>query len=437
MPFTVTMPKLSPTMEEGTIVKWHVKEGESIEAGAVLIEVATDKATVEHNAIDEGVLRKILIPEGETAIVNQPIAIFTETADESIEGYQPEGIAPEAPPHLKKRKLKKHLLAKRPPKAAAPPPTTGGAMAQPAFVPEEPLETMGFEEAGSEFQGRLLASPLARKIAEQEGIDLSTVKGSGPRGRIVSSDLERGEKKALVRFGPSPKPSILPGTYEEEAPTQMRKAIARRLQESKTFIPHFYVTQEIDAEPMAAIRAHLKEGGLRVTFNDMILKASALALKEHPVINSGYNTVNGTIIRFKTVDISVAVTLPTGLITPIIRHADYKDLGTISSEVRSLAKRARDGKLAREEYMGGSFSLSNMGMYGVRDFVAVINPPQAAILAIAGIQEKPVVRNGEIRVGKTLSVTLSSDHRVIDGTDAAEFLVTLKKILENPSLLLV
>jgi len=424
-------------MEEGTIVKWHVKEGESIEAGAVLIEVATDKATVEHNAIDEGVLRKILVAEDNTAVVNQPIAIFTETADESIEGYEPEGIAPEAPP-AEEAKAEEASAGEAPAKApTATPPPSGGAMAQPAFVPEEPLESMDLGSPGSTFQGRILASPLARKIADEEGIDLSTVKGSGPRGRIVSEDLPKGGKEALVSFGSGRKPNVLPGTYEEEPLTQMRKAIGRRLQESKTFIPHFYVTQEIDAEPMATIRAQLKAGGLRVTFNDMILRASALALKEHPVINSGFNTVTGSIIRFKTIDISVAVTIPTGLITPIIRHADYKDLGALSTEMRSLATRAREGKLAREEYMGGSFSLSNLGMYGVRDFVAVINPPQAAILAIAGIQEKPVVRNGVIQAGKTLSVTLSSDHRVIDGTDAAEFLVTLKKILENPSLLLV
>jgi len=439
MPFTVTMPKLSPTMEEGTIVKWHAKEGEEVEAGAVLIEVATDKATVEHSAIDEGFLRMILVPEGDAAVVNQPIAIFTETKDESIEGYEPAGIAPAAPEPVAEEKKEEEVEA---PKAkaiaaAAPTPPSGGTMTQPSFVPEAPLEAIEADEAAPPFKGRIFASPLAKKIAQEEGIDLSTVKGSGPRGRILSRDLELKGEKSLVRFGPPGKPTISPGTFEEEPLTPMRKVIGKRLQESKTFIPHFYVTQEIDADPMVAIREQLKAGGLKVTFNDMILRGSALALREHPEINSGFNSVNQSIVRFKTIDISVAVTLKEGLITPIVRHADYKDLGALSTEVRSLAKRARDGKLDREEYMGGSFTLSNLGMFGVDNFVGVINPPQAALLAVAGIQEKAVVRDGEVGVGKTLSLTLSSDHRVIDGTDAAKFLVTLKKYLENPSLLLV
>lgn len=434
MPFTVTMPKLSPTMEEGTIVKWHVKEGEKVEVGSVLMEVATDKATVEHSAIDEGFLRKIIVPAGGSAQVNQPIAIFTETKDESIAGYQPQGVAPMAAP------VQEKVVAKEATKAVAPaqPPAPAGAMAQPSFVPEAPLEKIEWQGGTPvPFKGRVLASPLAKKQAEEAGIDISTVKGSGPHGRIVSRDVAGKGEKGLVHFSRGGRPAIPAGTFEEEALTPMRKTIGRRLQESKTFVPHFYVTQEIDAAPMVALREQLKIGKLNVTFNDFILRGCALALRDHPEINSGFNSVNQTLIRFKTIDISVAVTLPAGLITPIIRHTDYKDLGMISTEMRALAEKARSGKLSREEYMGGSFTVSNLGMFGVDNFVGVINPPQGALLAVAGIQDKPVVREGQIVAGKTLSLTLSSDHRVIDGTDAAKFLVSLKKILENPALLLV
>ena len=432
MPFTVTMPKLSPTMDEGTIAKWHVKEGDHVAAGDVLLEVATDKATVEHAALDEGYMRKIIVPDGGTARVNQPIAVFTESADESIEGYEPEGEAP-PPPAREEAPVEEGVPV---PAAAAPAPATG-AMQQPAFIPEPPLGAYPSEGPTKPFQGRIPSSPLARKLAVEKGIDLSTVRGSGPHGRIMSRDLDTGQPGALVSFGEAPPPTTAPGTYEEETLTPMRKTVGRRLQESKTFIPHFYVTQEVDAEPMVNLREQLKAGGLKATFNDFIVRATALTLKQHPEANSGFNTVNSTIIRFKTIDVAIAVSLPEGLITPIVRHADYKNLGEISSEVRLLAKKAREGKLAREEYAGGSFTISNLGMFGVRDFIAVINPPQAAILAIGGLQEKAVVKNGQIIPGKTMSFTLSADHRVLDGADAARFLGTFKTFIENPSLLLV
>ncbi len=434
MPFTLTMPKLSPTMEEGTIAKWVAKEGDKISEGDALIEVATDKATVEHAALDEGFLRKILVPEGGSARVNEPIAIFTETADESIEGYEPEGQVPTASEEAPKEDSNEEKPAAA---APTPAPSSFGAMQQPAFIPEPPLEGYSPRRPTTPIQGRIPASPLARKLAKEKGLDLSSIKGSGPHGRIMSRDLDAGQSKATVRFGSSEIPSSIPGTYQEESLTPMRKVVGRRLQESKTFIPHFYVTQEVDAEPMIALREQLKSGGVRTTFNDLIVRATALTLREHPEMNSGFNTVNSTIIRFQTIDISIAVSLPEGLITPIVRHADYKNLGEISSEVRSLAKRARDGKLAREEYAGGSFTISNLGMFGVRDFIAVINPPQAAILAIGGIQEKPVVKEGQVVPGKTMSFTLSADHRVVDGADSARFLATLQKFLENPSLLVV
>lgn len=431
MPFTLTMPKLSPTMEEGTIVKWRVSLGGKVGSGDVLIEVATDKATVEHAALDEGFLRKILVQEGETAIVNQPIAIFTETADESIEGYKPEGTIPvEAlpAPTQETASLKEGKVAVA---------TPSSGMVMPAFVPEPPLEGVFLDEDAQGIRGRIPASPLARKLAKEKGIDLATVKGSGPHGRITSQDLETGTPLALVNFEGPGRPILPAGSYIEEPLTPMRKVVGRRLQESKTFVPHFYVTQEIDAYPMVTLRDQLKEGGLKITFNDLILRATALSLRQHPVINSGFNTVTNAIIRFQTIDISVAVSLPEGLITPIIRHADYKNLGDLSTEMKLLAKRARAGKLSREEYSGGSFTISNLGMFGVRDFIAVINPPQAAILAIGGIQDKPVVKNGQVVPGKVLSCTLSADHRVADGADGAKFLQTLQRLLENPALLVV
>lgn len=426
MPFTVTMPKLSPTMEEGTIAKWRIKEGSHIASGEVMIEVATDKATVEYSALDEGYLRKILIKEGDTAIVNQPIAIFTEKADESIEGYKPEGEAP-APAVVEVKEEKVVEVA----------PKVMGAMQQPAFAPEPPLAGYTFAGPTAPIQGRIPSSPLARKLAREKGLDLSSVKGSGPQGRIMSRDLETGQPAGLVTFSHGQAPTVAPGTYEEEAMSQMRKAIGRRLQESKTFIPHFYVTQEMDAEPMLHLREQFKVGGLKATINDFIVRAVALSLRQHPEVNSGYNSVNTSIIRFKTIDIAIAVSLPDGLITPIVRHADYKNLGEISSEVRSLAKRARDGKLAREEYAGGSFTISNLGMFGISDFTAIINPPQAAILSVGGIQDKPVVKNGQVVAGKTISMTLGADHRVMDGVASAKFLGTLQKFIENPSLLVV
>ena len=307
----------------------------------------------------------------------------------------------------------------------------------PTFVPEAPLEGYEFPEGASMVQGRLMASPLARKLSKERGIDLTTIKGSGPHNRIMSRDLDLGQPAAVAVFGRKETPQLPPGSFEEETPIPVKKIVGKRLQESKTFIPHFYVTQEIDAEPLVAAREQLKNQGIKVSYNDFILRASALALREHPVINSGYNSVNNTIIRFKTVDVCVAVSLEGGLVTPIVRHADYKNLGQINVEVRSLAKRAREGKLQKNEYSGGSFTISNLGMFGSTEMIAVINPPQAAILGVGGIQEKAVVKNGHVVPGQTLSLTLSSDHRVIDGADAAQFLKTLKGLLENPAILLV
>ncbi|HEX2582996.1 MAG TPA: 2-oxo acid dehydrogenase subunit E2, partial [Chlamydiales bacterium] len=384
MPFLVTMPKLSPTMEEGTISKWHKKVGDKVEAEDLLVEVATDKATVEYNALDGGYLRKILIAEGGHAMVNQPIAIFTVDAKESIEGYPPKDEQPAA-----KKEEKGAVKAEAKPVQAS-----GIGVQQPAFVPEPPLENYEFGFPTGSPKKRIAASPLAKKLAKEKGLDLSTVKGRGPSGRVTSHDLDLAQPDQTVTFGKRETPLIAPGTFEEIPLTPMRKSIGTRLQQSKSFIPHFYVRQEIDADPLFYAREQLKNGGLKVTFNDFIIRAAALALKEHPRVNSGFNSVTQSIILFKTIDISIAVTINAGLITPIVRHADYKNLGEISLEVKELAARAKAGKLHPEEYKGGSFTISNLGMFGVSDFVAVINPPQSVILAVAGIEECVRFKNG-------------------------------------------
>lgn len=435
MPFTVTMPKLSPTMEEGTLVKWHFSEGEYVEAGSVLIEVATDKATVEFNALDSGWLRKILIPEGQNARVNQPIGIFTESKEESIAGYKPKGLAPKALEEATAPEEEKVVPEEFVTTAPSRPKT--GALQQPAFTPEQPLKEYAFEFPTEAIQGRVRASPLARKLAKEKGLDLSSVKGTGPNQRIVSRDLEKAQTIATGTPGRHEAPSVPPGSYEEEALTPMRKVIGQRLQESKSFVPHFYVQHTIDAEKLVALREQLTASGIKLSVNDFIVRAVALTLRKHPEINSGFNTVTQSLIRFKTIDISVAVSLPTGLITPIVRHADYKSIEQISVEMRSLSKRAREGKLETHEYRGGSFTISNLGMYGVTNFQAIINPPQAAILAVGGIQDTPVIKEGKVVPGKLLHLTLSVDHRVIDGVGAAEFLRDLKQALEAPAALLL
>lgn len=429
MPFTVTMPKLSPTMEEGTIVKWHKKVGEHVASGDLLVEVATDKATVEYNALDEGYLRLILVPEKGPALVNQAIAVMTETAHEKIEGYQPEGVRVEAKtPEVKPEERRSSTVAVK----ASP---AGAGLQSPSFVPEPPLE--GYEFAFFMEGGRKKVSPLARKLAREKGLDLAAVRGSGPGGRVTSQDLDLAQPDQLVSFAPREVPTEIPGSYEEVALTPMRKAVGQRLQQSKTFIPHFYVSQEVDAEPLVQLRDQLKEGNLKVTFNDFVLRASALALREHPGVNSGFNSENQSILLFKTVDISVAVTVEGGLITPIVRHADYKNLGEISLEVKSLAAKAKLGKLDPEEYKGGSFTISNLGMFGISQFTAVINPPQSAILAVAGIEDCVRIKNGQAILGKKMMINLSVDHRVVDGAEAAKFIKTIQKYLENPALLVV
>lgn len=432
MALTITMPKLSPTMESGMIVKWHKKIGDRIEAGDVLMEVATDKATVEYQSIDGGWLRKILAQEGSEASVNQPIAVLTESQNESLENYE----VPKSPATKLEPQAKENLIVSTATEAEAQPSKKSAkSLQQPEFVPEPPLENYTFEFPRGESLGKVKASPLAKKIAKEKGLDITTIKGSGPGNRVVSSDLEKAQK--LVGVGSKEVPSLPPGSYEEISLTPMRKIIGQRLQESKSFIPHFYIRQEVNAEALVSVREQLKNGDIKVSVNDFIVRAVALALRKHPEINCGFNSVNGTIIQFQTIDIAVAVSIDEGLITPIVRHADFKTLTELSSEIKFLAQKAKVGKLSPEEYKGGSFTISNLGMHGIIDFQAIINPPQAAILAVGGIQDVPVVRDGSVKPGKMMNLVLSVDHRVIDGVKAAVFINTLKYYLENPALLIL
>lgn len=408
-------------MEMGTLVKWHKKEGDQVETGDLLFEVATDKATVEYNAIDTGWIAKILVQEGKDADINQPVAILTEEKGESIEGFAPEIISEEKPVEKKTAPQVTIHAEKEAPKKEKPK-TKPTLTQQPASEKRE--------------EKRVLASPLAKRLAKEQGVDLSSMQGTGPSGRIMSRDLV-GVKKSVNERSRKILPDIAPGSYTEETLSPMRKIISQRLQESKSTIPHFYVEQKINAEALVSFREQLKQLKYNISFNDCVVKACALALKEHPVVNSGFNAENNTIIHYQTIDVAVAVSIQGGLITPIIRFADYKELEDISNEIKELAKRAKAGKLEAHEYQGGSFTVSNLGMYGVTNFQAIINPPQAAILAVSGISDAPVVKNGEIAVGKIMNVTLSVDHRVVDGVAAAEFIKSVQKFLENPLSLLM
>lgn len=401
MPFTVYMPKLSPTMTEGVIAKWHKKVGDRVEAGDVLLEIATDKATVEHAALDEGYLRAILANDGDSLQVNDPICVFTETADESISGFTPKPLAEKAIKSVN-----------------APEPAVKASVATPVSTNQE----------------RLKASPLAKKLAKERNLDLALVAGSGPSGRIMSRDLDKVPMKKPECAPIASGPSTL--AYTVEALSPMRAVIGARLQESKSTIPHFYVRQEVDAGPISALREELKRLEKSVTINDFIIKAVACALKKHPEINSGFDAQKKAALRYSRVDICVAVTIPGGLITPIVFDTSSKSLTQISQEVKLLAAKAREGKLLPTEYQGGSFTISNLGMYGVDEMTAIINPPQGAILGVGAASDVPVVKNGQVVPGKKMTLTLSCDHRLIDGAEAAQFMRTLKELIENPILFL-
>jgi pyruvate dehydrogenase complex dihydrolipoamide acetyltransferase, long form len=414
-------------METGTLVKWHKQAGDEVHFGDVLLEISTDKAVLEHTASEDGWLLQILVKEGTKIPIGTPIAVFSTEQnaeydlkqllplEEASGANEPTEILPQTSPQNDSH-------------------YSGPSMAIVGFRPEPPLTTpLSVKYSGD----KVAASPLAKKLAKEQNLDLSGVAGSGPGGRIVKKDLEKAPPLRIAGFGYPEAPDVNPGSYVEESLSPIRESISKRLQAAKTFIPHFYVRQRIYASPLLALLKELQVQNIKLSINDCIVRACALALKEFPEINSGFNSVDNTIIRFSTIDISIAVAIPDGVITPIIRCADRKNVGTISAEIKGLAARARQFSLKEEEYKGGSFCISNLGMTGISDFTAILNPPQAAILAVGSVEEQPVVLNGELAVGSTCMLTLSVDHRVIDGYPAAMFMKRLQKLLEAPSVLLL
>ena len=417
MPINILMPALSPTMTEGNLAKWLKSEGDAVEAGEIIAEIETDKATMEVEAVDEGVLGKIVVPEGSEGVaVNAVIGVLlSEGEDAGAIGDVPAPAAklepgaepaPEAPPIAES-------VAERAPAGPAP-------------------------------GERVAASPLARRMAAQAGLDLSAIQGSGPKGRIVKADIE-----AVLAGGaaaPAAAPTDVPPSAPVAAPSAedrtvrlstMRRVIADRMTESKATVPHFYLTVDCEVDELLKVRREINERieGARVSVNDIVIRACALALREVPAANVSW-AGEGTMTQHGSVDISVAVAVPGGLVTPIVRNADAKGLVGIAAEMKELAARAREGKLLPDEYQGGSFSISNLGMYGVKSFDAVINPPQACILAVGAAEPRPVVRDGEIVPATVMSCTLSVDHRVVDGAIGAELLSAIKRNIEYPPAML-
>ncbi|MDQ3515508.1 MAG: pyruvate dehydrogenase complex dihydrolipoamide acetyltransferase [Gemmatimonadota bacterium] len=473
----VVMEALSPTMEEGRLVKWNKNEGDAVKTGESLAEVETDKAIMELVARGDGVLRKRLINEGDTAPVGQLIAVIG-AADENIDALAGGGAAaPQAPAAAQEVK----------PGAAEQPPQEGAAPASPAptspappaqerprdartSVPDDAAQSQGeastppqerdrrgaertptgsqgatLGTGSSEPGDRVRSSPLARKLASERGVELTTIQGSGPGGRIVKKDIEEAATRpqgapapAAAEGAPAPVAArriSSEGDYQDIPLTQIRKTIARRLAESIGPVPTFYLTAELDVERVAEMRDSMIELGAeyKVSFNDIVLKAVATALQQHPEVNAHW--LGDKMRYFNRVHIGMAVAVEDGLITPVIFDADTKGLADISRESRELAKRARDRKLKPDEYTGATFSVSNLGMFGIEHFTAIINPPEAAILAVGGVEERVVAVDGAPAVRKRMNVTLSCDHRVIDGATGAKFLQTLRRLIENPLML--
>jgi len=450
MATNILMPALSPTMTEGTLTRWLKKEGEAIKAGDVIAEIETDKATMEVEAVDEGILGRILIGDGtENVLVNAPIAVLVDVGEAVPSG------APAAPAPTSGFSAKASGPAiVSAPGVAAPP--TGGSSG-PAKEPAPAVVANGHAGAGD----RVFASPLARRMALQAGIELSGLKGSGPNGRIVRADIEAaqtsgagpasapaapgraGAPAAVTPAGKAPV-AVITAPHKLVPHSSMRKIIAKRLSEATATIPHFYVSMDIEIDAMVALLGQLNAksppkdapGSYLVTINDMVIKAAAATLRKVPGVNASW-TDDGMAL-YDDVDISVAVSIPEGLITPIIRQADAKGLATISREMKDLAGRARAGKLKPEEFQGGGFSISNMGMFGVSAFTAIINPPQSAILAVAAGQKRPIVNKaGELAVATVMTCTLSVDHRVADGVLGATWMRTFKQVVEDPLSLLL
>ncbi|MSP04096.1 MAG: pyruvate dehydrogenase complex dihydrolipoamide acetyltransferase [Acetobacteraceae bacterium] len=422
MATNILMPALSPTMTEGTLARWLKKEGDTIKAGEVIAEIETDKATMEVEAVDEGVLGRILVSDGTEGVkVNDPIAILVDVGEDVPAGAAPARAAPVAAP------IRAPITA---------------VIATPAAVAME-LAVSVTPANGHSAGERIFASPLARRMALQAGIELSSVRGSGPNGRIVRADIEAVRKTAPSAGAPRVlAPAAASGGHTKLPNSSIRKVIARRLTESKSTVPHFYVSMDIELDALLKLRADLNArapaegaGAYRLSVNDFVIKAAGMALRRVPKVNASWTEDH--IILYNDVDISVAVAIPGGLITPIIRRADEQRLFSISNAMKDLSVRARGGKLTLEEFQGGGFSVSNMGMYGVSKFAAIINPPQAAILAVAAGQQRPVVKDGALAVATMMTCTLSVDHRVVDGALGAEWLGVFKTLMEDPLSLLL
>jgi len=456
MAIEIFMPALSPTMEKGTLAKWLVKEGDTVESGDVIAEIETDKATMEVESIDDGTVAKILVGEGTDDVpVGQIIAMLAEEG-EDVSAVEASAAAAPAPAPTPEASPEPAPV----PEAADPSLLTGLKATQQAAAPvPEAMPTPVNGQITDAVAGeRVKASPLAKRIAKQEGLDLAVVAGSGPYGRIVKRDVEAAVKAgsaapaaaataAAAAAAPAAATAVTAPTYgphddipfREERLSNMRKTIAKRLTESKTTVPHFYLTIECELDKLLAQRkelnAKLADSGVKLSVNDFIIRASALALKKVPAANVQY--AGDKMYWYERADISVAVAIEGGLVTPVVRGADQKGLSEISADVKDLATRARDGKLMPEDYAGGTFSISNLGMYGIKEFGAVINPPQGAILAVGAGEQRPVVKDGALAVATVMSCTLSCDHRAIDGAVGAEFLAAFKSYIEDPITMLL
>ncbi len=441
MPIKVTMPALSPTMEEGNLAKWMVKEGDSVAPGDVIAEIETDKATMEVEAVDEGTVAKIVVPEGTEGVkVNALIAVLAEEGEDAGAAAKAAEGGSDSKPEPKSEKPAKEEA--------------------PAAKPEaKPAEAKPAPSGDGE---RVFASPLARRLAKEAGLDLAALSGSGPKGRIVKADVEAAGKDggAKAAAAPSAAPSaplamsddqvmklFEEGSYELIPHDSMRKTIARRLVEAKSTIPHFYLTLDCEIDALLALRKELNDAApmvktgdgekpaYKLSVNDMVIKAHAKALAMVPEANVSWT--ESAMVKHRHADVGVAVSIPGGLITPIIRRADEKTLSAISNEMKDLAARARSRKLKTEEFQGGNTAVSNLGMFGIKDFAAVINPPHATILAVGAGEQRAVVKDGEVKVATVMSVTLSTDHRAVDGALGAELLAAFKKVIENPLTMLI
>ena len=424
MSINILMPALSPTMEEGTLAKWLVKEGDEVKSGDLIAEIETDKATMEVEAVDEGVIGKILVSEGQESIkVNQPIAVLLEK-DESLSDLVIENNVTDEPNEVIKEtkvEISDVVVLNNEPKNKS--------------VSEEANSKINNNLSKSSNSSRLFATPLAKRLAKQMDIDLSLLKGSGPNGRILKFDVEnfKGDKKFNTN-----QVSISNDTSEIVKNSSMRKTIAERLVKSKNEAPHFYLSIDCNIEELLKARSSINSmsnGEYKISVNDMIIKAASATLIKVPKANASWENENTR--YFKNTDISVAVAIEGGLITPIVKNVESKGLQEISQDMKVLAQKAKEGKLMPEEYVGGSFSISNLGMYGIKEFAAVINPPQGCILAVGAGEQRAIVINNQISIATMMTVTLSCDHRVVDGAVGAEFLSKFKEFVENPSLMLL